>query len=110
MVCLTISLVRIIPGYFDRHYSIRDSLEISADYFLATARIATFKAETMFNNNNLRYSSFAWRAKKPDFLLVTFDFTKIKDFLEKQYRFIKSYNLWVSPEYGRSGSRFGGAC
>jgi Dolichyl-phosphate-mannose-protein mannosyltransferase len=104
MVCLTISLVRIIPGYFDRHYSIRDSSRDLSRLLPATATIATFKAETMFNNNNLRYSSFAWRAEKPDFLLVTFDFTKIKDFFEKEYHFIKSYNVWVSPEYGRSGS------
>ena len=104
MVCLTISLARITPGYFDPHYSIRDSAQDLSRLLPATARIATFKAETLFNNNNLRYSSFDWPAKKPDFLLVTFDLSKIEDILEKEYRLMKSYNVWVSPEYDRSGS------
>ena len=56
-VCLTVSLVRIVPGYFDRHYSIRDSSRDLGRLLPASARIATFKAETLFNNNNLRYSS-----------------------------------------------------
>jgi len=106
--CLAFGLVRIAPDYFYRQYSIRDS---SLDLGLlvpASARIATFKAETLFNNNNLRYRSgyrsFGWPAQKPDFLLVTFDYTGLKDILAEQYRFIKRYNLWILPQYDRLGS------
>ena len=105
---LAVSLVRIAPDYFDRQYSIRDSSRDLGLLLPASARIATFKAETLFNNNNLRYrsryKSFGWPAQKPDFLLVTFDYTELKDILAEQYHFIKRYNLWILPQYDRLGS------
>ena len=55
--CLTVALVRIAPDYFYRQYSIRDSSRDLGLLLPASARIATFKAETLFNNNNLRYRS-----------------------------------------------------
>jgi len=106
--CLSVALVRIAPNYFYRQYSIRDSSRDLGLLVPASARIATFKAETLFNNNNLRYRSgyrsFGWPAQKPDFLLVTFDYTGLKDILAEQYRFIKRYNLWILPQYDRLGS------
>jgi len=106
---LAVSLVRFVPDYIDRQYSIRDSSRDLGLLLPASARIATFKAETLFNNNNLRYrsryQSFGWPAQKPDFLLVTFDYTGLKDILAKQYHFIKRYNLWILPQYDRLGSR-----
>ena len=104
MCCVTVALVRIAPGYFDRHYSIRDSSRDLGRVVPASAAISTFRAETLFNNNNLRYSSFGWSSKKPDFLLVAFNVPRIQDMLESEYNLIRSYDLWVSPEYDYSGS------
>ena len=105
--CVAVSLVRIVPGYFDRHYSIRDSSQDLGRIVPASARISTFRAETLFNNNNLHYSSVrigTWSSEKPDFLLVAFNIPQIQGILESKYNLIKSYDLWVSPEYDYSGS------
>ena len=107
MCCVTVALVRIAPGYFDRHYSIRDSSRDLGSVVPASAAISTFQAETLFNNNNLRYSSFrirTWSSEKPDFVLVAFNIPQIQGILESKYNFIRSYNLWISPEYGYSDS------
>ena len=111
MCCVTVALVRIAPGYFDRHYSIRDSSQDLGSVVPASAAISTFQAETLFNNNNLRYSSFrirTWSSEKPDFVLVAFNIPQIQGILESKYNFIRSYNLWISPEYGYSDSNSAG--
>src|SRR5262249_4332324 len=98
MCCVTVSLLRMAPGYFDRHYSIRDSSRDLGSVVPASAAISTFRAETLFNNNNLRYSSFhmgTWSSEKPDFVLVAFNIPWVQDMLESKYNFIRSYNLWI---------------
>ena len=107
ILCVTVSLVRIAPGYFDPHYSIRDSSRDLGSVIPASAAISTFQAETLFSNNNLRYSSFrigTWSSEKPDFVLVAFNIPQVQHILESKYNFIRSYNLWISPEYGYSDS------
>jgi len=37
-------------------------------------------------------------------LLVAFNIPRIQGILESKYNLIKSYDLWVSPEYDYSGS------
>jgi len=107
MCCVTVSLARIAPGYFDRHYSIRDSSRDLGRVVPASAAISTFRAETLFNNNNLRYSSFrigTWSSEKPDFVVVAFNIPQVQGILESKYNFVRSYNLWISPEYDYSDS------
>jgi hypothetical protein len=99
--------VRIAPVYFDRHYSIKDASQDLGSVVSASAAISTFRAETLFNNNNLRYSNFrigTWSSKKPDFVLVAFNIPQVQAILERNYIPIKSYNLWISPEYTPAGS------
>jgi hypothetical protein len=107
MCCLTVYLVRIVPGYLDRHYSIRDSSRELGKLLPASAKISSFKADTLFNNNNLRYSSFDFPPERPDFMVVAFDSTRINSLLKKEYSFVKSYNLWIAAECGHSDSDSG---
>jgi hypothetical protein len=100
-----VALIRLSPGYVDRHYSIRDSSQDLGRVIPAGAEILTLKGETLFNGNDLRYSSVVRQVPgKPDFLVVVVDFAQIGNVLENEYSLIKSYNLWISPEYGHSNS------
>lgn len=108
MCYLTVSLVRIVPGYLDRHYSIRDSSRDLGRLLPASSKIASFRADTLFNNNDLRYSSFSLSSERPDFLVVAFDSTPINSVLKEEYSFIKSYHLWIPPECDYSESNSSG--
>jgi len=102
---LIVALIRLSPGYLDRHYSIRDSSQDLAKLLPASAIIATFKAETLFNNNNLRYSSLSGRrGERPEFIVLAFDFSQLKN-IDKEYSLMRTYDLWISPEYDYSDAK-----
>jgi 4-amino-4-deoxy-L-arabinose transferase-like glycosyltransferase len=84
---MAISLVRIAPGYIDPHYSIKDA---------------------SFNNNSLRYRPLSYRHSRDRFrtseveeiLVVAFaKRQRLEDLLEREYKLVNSYDIYVSPEY-----------
>jgi len=99
---LTISLVRIAPGYTNPHYSIRDTSRDIGKLLSGSAAIVTVKGETLFNENNLRYKSFWNPVEKPEILVIAFRLEQNRDILKREYHLLKSYQLYVAPEYLRT--------
>lgn len=102
MIYLTISLVRIAPGYINPYYSIRDTSRDLATLLSGSSAISVFRAEGLFNENSLRYTR--WEVNRtleiPEILVMAFRPDKRgKDILAEEYRLVKSYDLYVSPEF-----------
>lgn len=104
---LTISLVGVAPGYMDPHYSIRDTSRDLGRLLGGSCGIVAQRAEGLFNGNSLRYSSYdrhKWKSEPPEIMVIVFTFDPEASFdgwLRHEYQLVKSYNLYVSPEYLR---------
>ncbi len=100
---LIVSLINLAPGYIDPHYSIPAASHDLTAVLADSSSIAVSRAEGLFNNNTLRYKSLGERnsAVMPEFVVVGFVFRGKKEWLEQHYQIVKTYNLYVSPEYSR---------
>lgn len=103
---MIISLPRIAPGYINPHYSIRDASRDLGTILSSQSAIMTIAAEGLFNGNALRYKSFMnvnWPVEKPQIAVVAFRNVERMPLFKQNYHFVKSYKIFVSPEYYRAG-------
>jgi len=103
---LVILLVRISPEYMSPHYSMRDTSRSLGSLLSGSSTIGTVGADGLFNENNLPYKNFLeanWSVDRPEILVVAFRHEWVKGIVAQDYRPIKTYDLYVSPEYDRSG-------
>jgi hypothetical protein len=110
IVYMIVLLARILPGYADRHYTMRDVSRDLGNLLQSFSTITTLRAETLFTENNLRYTSFQkfrWQAQKPEILVIAFGSKDEDAFFGQQYVAIKRYSVYVAPEYFRSGVNSG---
>ena len=98
--------IKIAPGYVNPHYSMKNASRDLGLILSGSSTVVTIAAESLFNENNLPYKSLFdidWPAEKPEILVVAFRREWVKDIVARNYRQIKAYDLYVSPEYDRSG-------
>ena len=97
------SIFRLAPAYLDPHFTIKDISRDLGRLLDGGASITTSRAEGLFNDNSLRYRRFNQRALKdnaPEFVVTVFDDARgVREVLEGQYHVIKTYEIYVSPEY-----------
>ena len=102
---LTISVIRIAPGYLQPHYSIRDASRDIGRLLSGSSGIATVKGEALFNENTLTYYSI-WnrvaQTDQPNFLILVFRPEQNSDIVQREYHLLKTYALYVAPEYLRA--------
>lgn len=102
---MMISLIRIAPGYIDPQYTIRDASQDLGRLYSGSNRILTLGAETLFNNNALRYTTTGDRLQNSemgDILVVAFAHRQtLEDYLVNNARKVHSYDLYLSPEFYR---------
>jgi hypothetical protein len=102
---MMISLTRIAPGYIDPQYTIRDASLDLGRLYSGSNRILTLGAETLFNNNALRYTTTGDRLQNSevgDILVVAFAHRQtLEDSLVNNARKLHSYDLYLSPEFYR---------
>jgi hypothetical protein len=101
---LAVALAKDAPAYFYPRYSMRDASRDMGTLLAGYSSIASVRAETLFNENGLRYRSTGrrgWMATRPDILVVAFVDARSKSNIEKHYRLLKSYGIYVAPEYFR---------
>jgi hypothetical protein len=98
---LLTGMIRLAHGYMDPHYSIRQASRDLETLLAKSPSIAVSRAEALFNENTLAYASFNRRdtREKPENLVVGFAFRGDEEWLKQNYRPVKVYNLYVSPEY-----------
>jgi hypothetical protein len=105
LLYLPFSLVGIASAYIEPHYSMRDASRDLGKILSGYSSIATMRAEGLFNENNLRYKSFIkinWPVEKPEILVIAFRDVERMPIVKRNYHLLKSYNIFVSPEYLRS--------
>ncbi|MGH9201217.1 MAG: hypothetical protein ACRD2A_08285, partial [Vicinamibacterales bacterium] len=100
---MVLSLVRIAPGYLEPRYTIRGASvalgELLSD---STDAVATVDGEGLFNQNQLPYTSILepWLGSaRPDALVVVGGMLDPGRVLERRYRIVARYPLYVAPEY-----------
>jgi hypothetical protein len=67
--------------------------------------ITTANVEGLFNDNTLPYRSILgdrWPTTRPEVIVIAFKFDDPQRLLEREYRLIRSYRIYVSPEYVRT--------
>jgi hypothetical protein len=98
--------IKIAPGYVNPHYSMKNASRDLGLILSGSSTIVTIAAESLFNENKLPYKSLFdtnWPAEKPEIIVVAFRHEWAKGIVARDYRQIKTYDLYVSPEYDRSG-------
>jgi hypothetical protein len=104
---MVLSLVLIAPGYTDPRFTIRDaSRDLGRLLSEYTGVVETWRGEALFHENGLRYASFPLReftlgSARPDVLVLVTNFDDTDGILEREYRLVRSYPLYLSPEYAR---------
>jgi hypothetical protein len=98
-----LGLVRLAPGYLDPHYSMRDSSR-DLGTLLSGVRgsIRTLGAEALFSDNRLRYGSVLggrWPKAPLDVLVIAGRIDDPQGHLQHEYRLIRQYAIYVSPEF-----------
>jgi len=99
---LLVSLAAIAPGYLDPHYSIREASRDLGILLRDSGVIISVTSEGLFTENSLQYQHLSFvglRSDKSETVVIAFarpDLTKI---LEREYRVLKSYDLYVSDLY-----------
>ena len=110
IVYLSISVANLAPGYFNPHYTIRDASRHLGGILSGTSSIASLRTESLFNDNKLRYRTFHkvnWPLEKPEIIIIAFGFRPGENsILNREYRPLTTYDLYVSPKYQRPGSNF----
>ncbi len=103
---MTLGLVRLAPAYLDPHFSMRQaSHDLSLLLAVSDRDIGTSEAEGLFNGNTLPYRSILgdrWPPARPEVIVIAFKFDDSQRLLEREYRQIRSYQIYVSPEYVRN--------
>jgi hypothetical protein len=103
---VTLGLVQLAPGYLDPLFSMREASRDLGVLLAGSSRdIATANAEGLFNDNALPYRSILgdrWPTKMPEVIVIAFKFDDPQRLLEREYRLIRSYRIYVSPEYART--------
>jgi len=104
MCYLTVSLVRIAPGYINPNYSMRDLSRELGTLLSGSSAIVAYSTEGLFNENSLRYTNIIKvnsPLEMPEILVMAFrrDSDRWEDIVTQQYRLVKSYDLSFSPEY-----------
>jgi 4-amino-4-deoxy-L-arabinose transferase-like glycosyltransferase len=94
-----LSTIRLVPGYLNPHYTIRDTSR-ELESLVAGRTVASTQSEGLFNDNALRYR--IWRASptdKPEIIVaVTYD-PDDPERVDDTYALIKTYRAYVAPEY-----------
>jgi hypothetical protein len=105
---MTLSLIRIAPGYLEPRYTIRDTSaalgRLLSDY---SGAVGTIDGEGLFNGNRLRYTSIVKRTlgpARPDALVVVGEIEDPAGVLAREYRVVATYPLYVAPEYLLEGT------
>ena len=110
MFYLVISLFRISPGYLHPQYTMRAASRDLGLLLPPASTIVTVAAESLFNENKLPYRNFFavnWPEEKPEILVVAFRHEWVKEVVEQEYHLMKTYDIFVSPEYDRSSHSAG---
>jgi len=103
---VTLGIVRLAPGYLDPHFTMREaSRDLGVLLAGSAADIGAANAEGLFNDNALPYRSILedrWPTTWPEVIVIAFKFDDPQRRLEREYRLIRSYRIYVSPEYARN--------
>ncbi len=84
----------------------RDTSRSLGSLLSGFSTIGIVGADGLFNENSLPYTNFLganWAVDRPEILVVAFRHEWVKGIVAQEYRPIKTYDLYVSPEYDRSG-------
>jgi Dolichyl-phosphate-mannose-protein mannosyltransferase len=98
-----LGLVRLAPGYLDPHFSMRDSSrDLGTLLSGVPGSIRTLGGEALFSDNRLRYGSILggeWPRAPADVLVLAGRINDPQDRLHREYRLIRQYAIYVSPEF-----------
>lgn len=98
-----IASIGLAPGLFDSQYTVREASRNLGRMLPDNLSIAAIRAESLFNENRLRYKSIKsvkWPSEKPDILVVAFGYgRRHAEMVKREYRPIMNYRLYVSPDY-----------
>jgi hypothetical protein len=101
--CATLTVARVAPSYVHPHYTMKASSEQLGLLLAETPEgIASSNAEGLFNGNALPYRSvfgMTWPHRKPERIVIAFQFDDPERSLERDYTLIATYRLSLSPEY-----------
>ena len=106
---LVVSIMRLAPAYLDPHFTIGDTSRDLGILLDGAPSIATHRAESLFNDNSLRYRRFLPNAPKdyaPEIVVVFDDPWTASEVLETRYHVIKTGVLFVSPQYRETHPTF----
>ncbi|MGH8064828.1 MAG: ArnT family glycosyltransferase [Candidatus Entotheonellia bacterium] len=101
---LGFSLIAIAPSYINPHYTIKHASRDLGILLSGHSSIGTFRGESLFSDNSLNYLSFGYKdlgVQMPEFFVVVFLPPRRKPDIEKDYRLVKHYELYVASEYYR---------
>jgi Dolichyl-phosphate-mannose-protein mannosyltransferase len=100
-----IALVRLAPGYLDPHYSIRAASRDLGQLLAGAAQpVRTLESEALFSDNRLPYRIIhgrQWPPSRPELLLLGAPMHDPLRLLEREYRLVRTYRIYTSPEYVR---------
>ncbi|HKZ05955.1 MAG TPA: glycosyltransferase family 39 protein [Methylomirabilota bacterium] len=103
LLFVLLGVARLAPGYVDPHYSMRDSSrDLGALLGGARGPIRSIGGEALFSDNRLRYASILggyWPPTPPEVLIVAGAFPDPEDRLNREYRLIRQYAIYVAPEF-----------
>ncbi len=96
---LAISLAGLAPGYFDPHYTMRNTSRDLGALFSGSRAIASIGADGLFNENDLSYESlttpeFNDLEKMPEIVAVAFYNKWVTMTLDRHYHVSKTYDLY----------------
>jgi hypothetical protein len=106
-VYVVLSLVTILPSYVHPEYTLkRASEDLGRRLAGSPGVVAAWRTESLFIGNTLPYRVFSeewdWR---PDVLVAAF--TRPDGNVERDYRLIGQYDIFISPRFRDAGSRTG---
>jgi hypothetical protein len=94
-----LSLVRILPSYLAPQYTMKQaSGSLGRDLAGFRGVIVTERAESLFNANTLRYRNTLQPGLWPDVFVVA-SFLPPDPTLDREYRLVARYDLFISPRY-----------
>jgi hypothetical protein len=99
---LSVSLIGLAPGYLHPRYTIRDaSRHLSTLLADGSGLIGTFRAESLFTENSLRYRSVAleWSSFSDLEVLVVAGNVGAMAVRDRAYRLTHQYTLYLAPAF-----------
>ena len=98
-----VGLARLAPGYLEPHHTMRDaSGDLGALLAGRPGRIGAVGGEALFSDNRLPYRSLmggVWPASPPDVLVLAGLLHDPTGRLDREYRLVRQYAIYVSPEF-----------